>query len=342
MGTGKRAFRTEESYAAELISRNAVRPFLESRGYAVLEDARRKVGEGESQIVSARAPDGSQLRMRVRLCWRREGRRVTEKLYSAAQLRARTIDGDWDKTLDHLVARDADDAITHSLLLQRDGMEIVYAALIPRQALKAIWMRQRDVSSELIAEGVMGRRHKNHAMNGESPTIYLQDDRNLPRSPEVAQVVWGWSDVIDVAKLPLTAAPGLPDDTLDDCPGLADGPAGSDGADRAKAVRSGVKRDPVVREQVRARAQLRCERPSCGATRPYAGFLDVHHILGAEKSDRAWTCVALCPNCHREAHVAPGADDINADLLVYADRFRPRDVPLAAEAQQLMGVTTSA
>lgn len=210
------------------------------------------------------------------------------------------------------------------------------------EALKAIWLRQRDVSAALIAEGVMGRRHKNHAMNGESPTIYLQDDRNLPRSPEVAQVVWGWPGVIDVARLPLAAATNLPDDTLDDCPGLSDAAAGSDGAGRVQALRSGVRRDPVVREQVGSRAQMRCERPSCGASRPYAGFLDVHHILGAEKSDRAWTCVALCPNCHREAHVAPDADDINAELLVYADRFRPHDVPLAAEALKLMAVTNAA
>lgn len=341
MGTEKRAFRTEESYAAELVSRDAVRPFLESRGYAVLEDARRKVGEGESQIVSARAPDGAQLRMRVRLCWRRDGRRATEKLYSAAQLRARTIEGDWDKTLDQLVARDAGDGITHTLLLQRDGMEIVYAALIPRQALKPIWLQQRDVSADIIAAGAMGRRHKNHAMNGESPTIYLQDDRHPPRSPEVAQVVWGWPGVIDVAQLPLAAAPVVADDTLDDYPGLMDALAGSDGAHRVQSVRSGVRRDPVVREQVRRRANMRCERPSCGTTRPYAGFLDVHHILGAEKSDRAWTCVALCPNCHREAHVAPEAEDINAELLAYADRFRPRDVPLAAEALPLLAVTTS-
>jgi 5-methylcytosine-specific restriction enzyme A len=341
MGSEKRAFRTLESYAAELVSRDAVRPFLESRGYVVVEDARRKVGKGESQIVSAHAPDGSYLRMRVRLCWRRGGRRATEKLYAATQLRARTIDGDWDKTLDQLVARDAEDSITHTLLLQRDGMDIVYAAQIPRQALKAIWLRQRDVSAELIAEGALGRRQKNHAMNGESPTIYLQDDRDA-RSPEVAKVLWGWPGVIDVARLPLTAAPDVPDDTLDDYPGLMDALAGSDGAGRVQSVRSGVRRDPLVREQVRKRANLRCERPSCGVSRPYACFLDVHHLLGAEKSDRAWTCVALCPNCHRDAHVAPDAAEINAELLIYADRFRPSDVPLAAEAQQLMGVTTSA
>ncbi|MBU9434829.1 HNH endonuclease [Burkholderia multivorans] len=28
----------------------------------------------------------------------------------------------------------------------------------------------------------------------------------------------------------------------------------------------------------------------------------MHHILGVEKGDRIWNCVALCPNCHRDTH----------------------------------------
>jgi 5-methylcytosine-specific restriction protein A len=72
---------------------------------------------------------------------------------------------------------------------------------------------------------------------------------------------------------------------------------------------------------VRDRAGGRCEREGCGAHRPYAGFLDVHHILGIEVSDRLWTCVALCPNCHREAHYAPDRDTINAALGLFAAQF---------------------
>src|SRR5688500_20252242 len=37
--------------------------------------------------------------------------------------------------------------------------------------------RQRDISSELIRTGALGRRRKNHAMNGHSPTLWLQDER---------------------------------------------------------------------------------------------------------------------------------------------------------------------
>jgi len=69
------------------------------------------------------------------------------------------------------------------------------------------------------------------------------------------------------------------------------------------------------------RAEGRCERELCGVHRPYSGFLDVHHILGGSVSDRVWTCVALCPNCHREAHFALDRDAINAELRDYARRF---------------------
>ena len=73
-----------------------------------------------------------------------------------------------------------------------------------------------------------------------------------------------------------------------------------------------------TREAVARRAAGQCERDSCGTRRSYPGFLDVHHILGIEVSDRVWTCVALCPNCHREAHFAPDRDAINAQLRAFA------------------------
>jgi 5-methylcytosine-specific restriction protein A len=49
---------------------------------------------------------------------------------------------------------------------------------------------------------------------------------------------------------------------------------------------------------------------------------DVHHILGADKSDRIYNCVALCPNCHREVHFAPDHDEVNGKLLDFAMKFK--------------------
>lgn len=83
--------------------------------------------------------------MRVRLCWRRQGRKPSERAYAAAQLHARLIKDDWEGTLRFLVARDDAESNTHTLIVQRDGTEIVYAALIPREQLMPIWQRQREV-----------------------------------------------------------------------------------------------------------------------------------------------------------------------------------------------------
>jgi 5-methylcytosine-specific restriction protein A len=112
------------------------------------------------------------------------------------------------------------------------------------------------------------------------------------------------------------------DDSIDDLPRLSNEELGSDGAGRVEIVTSGVKRDIKVRKAVLRRSRGICERQGCGTRKSYRGFLDVHHILGAAKSDRVWNCVALCPNCHRDAHAAPDRDQINAKLLTFASKFR--------------------
>lgn len=319
--TAKRAFRSEPSLAAEREARDAVAPFLASRGYRVLEDQRNTAGTAIEQFISALAPDRRAIKMRVRLCWRRGGRNASEQKYAASQLRARLIDGDWDATLRSIEGRDRAHDVTHSLVIQRDASAFAMAALIPSEALAAIWHRQRDISEELQREGLMGRIRKNHATNGASPTLCLQDERTAD-AHRVADALWSWPGVVDVAKAPLTAPADADDDTFDDCPSVDYAALGADGAARRIVIRSEVKRDNRVRLAVLARAAS-CERPLCGESRPYGGFLDVHHILGVEKSDRVWNCVALCPNCHREAHISPTAEALNAELLVIAQRFAP-------------------
>lgn len=122
---------------------------------------------------------------------------------------------------------------------------------------------------------------------------------------------------------PLASKGDPDDDTFNDLGGLDLALLGRDVAARILKTVSGVKRDPAVRRAVIKRCKGTCERPACEATRDYPGFLDVHHILGAEKSDRPWTCVALCPNCHREAHASPDRDHLNLQLLEFARRFSP-------------------
>lgn len=328
MPATNRAFRGQASIAAEQISRDSVVPFLTERGFEVLEDKRKVSGTATEQFVSARSPDGQFLKMRVRLCWRREGRNTNERKIAAAQLRARLRDDDWEGTLHFIVERDREHGNTHNLIIQRDGAAIVFAALIPREALMQIWLLQRDVSNDLHRRGLTRSSAKNHAMNGSSPTIWLKDERTMD-AHEVADALWAWPGVVDLAKLAPSELGSL-DDTFDDCPGYDYSTFGSDGAPRRPVIRSEVKRDPRVRREVLDRSRG-CERRGCGVHRDYAGFLDVHHILGVEKSDRTWNCVALCPNCHREAHFAPDADDLNAQLLEYAKQFK--SVPHGGEAE---------
>jgi len=161
------------------------------------------------------------------------------------------------------------------------------------------------------SNGQIGRIKANAALNGSSATVTLRDDR-LPESFSGKF----WEYAVDLAKgwshRPDRRSDNPTDDTYDDL--------GSDDPERTAITRSGVRRNGKVRQAVRKRAQGACEQ--CGTMRSFPGFLDVHHVLGAEKSDRPWTCVAICPNCHREAHFSPDAETIQAKLLGMASRFR--------------------
>lgn len=316
----KRKFRTDASLEAETATRDAVAPLLQQHGFTIDREDRTSRGSAVSQVLLARRGDGEPLKIHVRLCWRRNGRKRKEQSYSAAQLRARLIDQDFEKTIDFIADRERAAGNTHNLFVQDDRSGFAFAALVPSDQLPAIWRRQRELSAELIANGRSGGIRKNHAENGASPTIWLQDDRT-PATHAVADVLWSWPGVINVLTLPRgETQTDFNDDTFDDLP-LDQASLGRDAGDCFERVRSGFPRDPKVRAAVLARASGRCERQGCEERRDYPGFLDVHHILGVGRSDRVWSCVALCPNCHREAHFAPDRDAINAALQDFASRF---------------------
>lgn len=316
-----REFRTQESYHAEKVTRAMIASFLRERGFREVDDQRKKYGQNQAQTIRAIDDAGQQVVMGVRLCWRPRGKEPEEN-FAAAQLLA-GIDGtDWIGSLTQKMAREKREGKTHLLVVKRAGNAIVHAAFLPIDAVVPIWIAERDASQRLIDEGKLGKKKKNHAMNGDSPTLWLRDDH----APEVPAALWNWPGVRDLCRLPLSAdfpSTSDEDDSVDDLPGFDYGALGSDGAPRVQRMASGVKRDQRVRDEVLRRSGGTCERASCGARRDYPGFLDVHHILGAEVSDRVWNCVALCPNCHRETHAAPNRDMINAGLLEFASRFAP-------------------
>jgi hypothetical protein len=109
------------------------------------------------------------------------------------------------------------------------------------------------------------------------------------------------------------------DTTFDD---LHDhGDIGSDNAEQQIRTVKQYKRRADTRKAVLARTD-HCERNGCGEKQRFPGFLEVHHILGVRNGDRLWNCVAICPNCHSEAHYSPDKDQLNQELLNYASRFR--------------------
>jgi 5-methylcytosine-specific restriction enzyme A len=312
-----RQFRTEASVAGEARTRDAIAPLLARHGFDVLSDDRIVRGTATTQVITARLGDANPVKMHVRLCWRRDGRTAREDSYSAAQLRASLIDEDWERTLAFVADRARASGNTHILLVQDAANGVVFAAMVPSDQIPAIWRRQREVSAALIERGDTGRWRKNHAENGSSPTIWLQDDR-WPTTHAVADALWQWPGVVNILALPAMIEAML--DSVDDLP-ADDSLVGRDAGEKLITIKSGYPRDPKVRAAVIARAAGQCEQGGCDESRPFPGFLDVHHILGVGVSDRVWSCVALCPNCHRGAHYAPDRDAINAALREFAHQF---------------------
>lgn len=195
----QRTFRTDESFIAERVTRNMVQGFLEECGLREVEDLRRNWGRNQSQEIRATMPTGERVSMRVRLCWRKRGRRTgpTVREYSAAQLLAKIDDGDWEGSIQRKLDRESEQGITHFLLLQREVASITMAAAIPISAVLPVWRAQREESDRLIAADALGNQHKNHVTNGASPTLYLHDNRAW----SVAERLWSYPGVVDLRAL---------------------------------------------------------------------------------------------------------------------------------------------
>jgi len=82
-------------------------------------------------------------------------------------------------------------------------------------------------------------------------------------------------------------------------------------------------RSALLRKYVRIRANGQCEycqRPAPFATPNNMPFLEIHHILRLADygPDAPTNVVALCPNCHREAHYGANAHRIRVAMLEIA------------------------
>lgn len=306
-----RPFRNPESFDEEQKTRGALKPFLASCGFTNIHERQERRGNAVVQIVRSIDDNGSPVEMGARLCWRKRFGKSDEG-FAAFQLLFKVKSGVARDSIRSKLDREKERGRTHWLIVNRDELGITNAVMIPIREVLPIWERQREIYDRLIRKGKLGSRKSNPAENGASPALYVQDDR----AKEAVGFVFAYPGVRNL--VPLADSRHADDDTFDDLPNQDPFQFGSDGAPREKRMVSGVKRDPAVRRMVILRARGKCER--CGARRSYAGFLDVHHIFGAETSDRVWNCVALCPNCHRDAHFSHDRGAINTALLDVAGK----------------------
>jgi len=305
----ERPFRTADSHLAEQVTRRIVLEFLEERQFRVLADRRVRNG----QTVDAITPDTQRLSMRVKLCWRRgsEGRDTARHGdYSAAQLMARIQNDDWLGSIQRKMDRERSAGVTHLLLVQRDGEAVTLAALIPIEVVAEVWDRQRDISERLIKAGRLGRRRKNHAMNGASPTLWLRDDRG---GQKVADALWAHPAVSDLSSLPTGGdVPFFPEE-------VGEPQVFVEGACRRIVVNS-YERDRRARWQCIQSHGAMCAACGFDFGKTYGdaaeGFIHVHHIrplaeLGAGYLlDPIADLRPLCPNCHAFVHMNGGCKSI--------------------------------
>jgi 5-methylcytosine-specific restriction protein A len=305
-----RHFRTPESYDFERVTRDMLADYLRNRNFHDIRDDRKRHGTTESQTISAIAPQGERLVMRVRLCWRRSSRPPRENAYSAAQLLPKIKNHDWEGTLREKVERERSQGVTHFLFVQREDERIIYAALVPLSEILSIWCAQRDISTALIAQGQLGHRRKNHAMNGSSPTLWLQDEH----APGVAAALWEHPGVRDLAKLETDDGHRrqiAPENVYSEV--LPANREYYEGAVRRIAVNA-YERDPRARAECLRSHGTKCKVCDLSFEERYGSigkdFIHVHHLKPlstfrqASRLDPVKDLVPVCPNCHAMLHTS--------------------------------------
>ncbi len=315
MDTSSRAFRSPDSYAAEAKTRAMIEPFLKARGFVELHDDRPRHGKVQSQTIRGRTPSGEPVALRIRLCWRKD-RSERARGYSAAQIIPTVEAGKWVEALDDLVRRHIKEGITHLLLVQREDLEISMAACVPIRELVPVWQKQRDESERLVTNGLAGRRKKNQAENGTSPTLWLQDDQ----APTVPHLLWTHPGVSDLAKL--AARPLEPETfTLGEIVAVTTFSEGSKIEVTAQVrQRSDRLRDLARAHFARQSPDGRLHCAVCNWAPPAnlelsGPIVEIHHGIGIGSYpvdgkrltfDEAIRHLApLCPNCHRVLHAKP-------------------------------------
>jgi hypothetical protein len=248
------------------------------------------------------------------------------------------IDGtDWVGSIRRKMEREAQRGTTHLLLIQRDGESISLAALVPIDDVTEIWRRQRDESERLIRAGALGRRRKNHAMNGKSPTLWLADQRG---GQSVADILWNYAGVIDLSGDTISGLhEAIPEEVRD--PSLY-----VEGAVRTVTVNA-YERDRRARNACIAHHGTRCVVCGFSFGETYGDLanehIHVHHIVplaevgGSYEVDPIDDLRPVCANCHSVIHLGGGCrsiDDVREMLGRDSVHGRPSTARLKLTSRQ--------
>jgi 5-methylcytosine-specific restriction endonuclease McrA len=100
---------------------------------------------------------------------------------------------------------------------------------------------------------------------------------------------------------------------------LADKPIGQQNPKKTEITTTTYFRDPAVRAWVLENAIGKCE--ACGSDAPFFlpdgyPFLEVHHMIPIAHggADTIENTIALCPNCHRRAHLSNDKNLFNSEI----------------------------
>lgn len=297
-----RTFRRPESKEAELLSRRLLIDYLRERGFRIHEDRRER--NGQTLVVDW--PSGEAGTFRVKLAWRRESAgRAGEhhRDYSAVQLIARVIGDEWQNSIHAKMVRAQERGISWMLFVQRDDTSFPHVAAVPVEAVTGIWVQQRSVADRLIADGALGRRKKNPAMNGRSPTLWLEDRRG---GWAIAQVLWQHQATVNLNDLPIQAEPAFFPEEIQESSNYVEG-----GFRRVSVNR--YERDRAARAVCIQTHGSICAICDFDFERVYgrlaAGFIHVHHLNPVSNASQPrpvnpeTDLVPVCPNCHAVIHL---------------------------------------
>lgn len=306
--TARESFRSSASYQAEHQSRDAIKPWLETLGWVVDADDRGGPPQSIHQVLRIHRGE-ERASLRVRLCWRYSSR---EKAV-AAQLS--NLHGQWKrgeyvpsnasatKFLTDQRKNWLTKGQTHELIIWIVAGEVRDYCCIPLADVASVWLEQSaafDRGRSVVTDAPL----KGAALNGLSPTLFLAR-RDFPDAERIVRL-----HSIELRRdAPDAVAPAS--DPVNDLPGAP--------VIRRANLAFSYSRSAAVRQAVLRRANGSCE--CCGNkgfVRPDGTrYLETHHViaLADEGEDAVSNVVAVCPNCHREAHEGADASKIESKLL---------------------------